>query len=189
MPRLTLDRKLAILFASVFGATALLFASGAVRQFRMSSWDDRESPPFDLSAGAHGRWDVQWEARGGTDRGRTALLRSIGSGEPNWPESIEMWTRVDPVEALATHQRRPAGSDWVRADVPENAGVVGIAEPTLVRRIDWRVDRVEPAVFPVRFRFLVRGDPHSEHPRHWPMFASIASMAALFAIFAARRAR
>lgn len=163
--------------AAILGFVALYCAFGAVRSATLSSWPDQESPPIVLVPESVGRWSARWEPTTRRNRARPLVLRYLGDSKA--PRELDLVVRVEPIEALMADSRARADADgWVRHAV-DSASVLDIAEPAEVTSIAWRIGLVEPASPAATCAFVVPGDPDSENPRVWPIWAAIATFAAV----------
>jgi len=148
----------------------------AIRVGTLSSWEDQRSPAFQLRRDTQGEWEPRWEPTIRRDRARPLVLRHETDGDT--PRGIDLVVRVEPREALDGWSRERADADgWVRHAIHSPA-VLGIAEPALVRRIAWKLGNVQPESPAARCSFFVPGDPDSEHPGLWPVFAAFAGACA-----------
>ncbi len=173
--------------AAVLGFVALYCGFGAVRSATLSSWPDQKSPPIVLVSESVGRWSAHWDPATGRDRARPLVLRYLG--ESKAPRELDLVVRVEPIEALTAHSRAQADADgWIRHAI-DDAALLDIAEPAQVTSIAWRIGRVEPASPAATCAFFVPGDPDSENPGAWPIWAAIATLAAVACIGIARALR
>ncbi len=152
----------------------------AIRLATLSSWEDERSPGFVLRRDTEGEWEPRWEPTARRERGRPLVLRYGTDGE--LPRELDLVVRVEPLGALDDWSREHADADgWVRHAIHSPA-VLGIAEPALVRRIAWKIGSVQPESTIARCSFFVPGDPDSEHPGVWPVFAAFAGACAVAAV-------
>lgn len=167
---------LAVLCALV-GAWA---AVTAIRCGTLASWEDQRSPAFVLRRDTQGEWEPRWEPTVRRERGRPLILRY--EAEMELPRELDLVVRVEPREALDDWSREHADAEgWVRQAIHSPA-VLGIAEPALVRRIAWKIGNLQPESPVARCSFFVPGDPDSEHPGLWPVFAAMAGACAVAAV-------
>ncbi len=174
-------RQRAILqgLAVICGLVAVRTGWIAIDLGTTSSWEDRCSPAFDLRHDTQGEWEPRWELTVRRDRERPLVLRYETDGE--LPRGLDLVVRVEPREALGEWSREHAEFDgWVRHAIHLPA-VLSIAEPALVRRIEWKIGNVQPESPVARCSFFVPGDPDSEYPGAWPFFAALAMACAVAA--------
>ncbi len=146
----------------------------AIHLGTLSSWPDQQSPPFELAKNSRGSWETRWEPTTRRERARALVLRHVGPGPAPEFGTLDLVVRVEPVEALDEHSRRRADPEgWVRHAIHAGA-VLGIAEPAMVHRVEWRIGEVSSSDPAARFVFFVWGDPDSEHPGLWPFYAMVA---------------
>src|SRR5262249_30891975 len=139
--------------------------------------------PFELRAGVEGDWNAQWEPRSGQDR-----MRVLWLDPPPWRAELDslaadIRVTVEPREAVVSTPRHASISDSGDLVLPWGKGRDPIViDPPLVRRIHYRVERVEPQCEGRKIRLFVRGAPDSEHPELAPVFAWSAALCGVLGI-------
>ncbi len=171
-------REVAFGLAVIGFCIAAFFGWIAITAGTLSSWPDQESPHFVLAAGSQGSWEPRWEPTIRRHRDRVLVLRYVGTDAESRPRELDLLVRVEPHDALHDSSREQAdGEGWIRHAI-QHPGILGIAEPALVRRIEWKIGNVQPSTPPFQAKFCVHGDPDPEHPVIWP-FAAFVSLLAL----------
>lgn len=159
----------------ICGAIAAWAGFVGARLGRMAAWEDAVSPTFEAREGASGEWRVALESGAGTDRVRPIVLRPGG-----WPTSGDhnarpaMSVRVTPSEVLVDDSRVQIAHDgWIERRRGAGALVAVVSDRARVESVRWRIDAVDGDLRGTRWFFEIPGQPDSEHPSRWMLFAAI----------------
>ncbi len=156
----------------VLSAGAVLFCANAARHlYSLACWPDRSSDPFELRVGVEGDWIGFWEPQSGKNRERVLWL-----DRPPWTEDSgrlgsDILVTIEPHDAVIEQGSSPVDAhgerliEWGR----EGGGLI-VIDPPLVRRIHYRVARVDPSFEGSKTQLLVRGSADSEFPELAPVF-------------------
>jgi len=173
----TRTREVAFGISIVGFCFAALFGIHAIQAATLSSWPDKTSPRFPLTPDSRGSWEPRWEPTILRDRDRPLVLRYDGTDTEARPRELDLVVRVAPREALHEWWREHADGDgWIRHTL-EVPSLLAIAEPALVRRVEWKIGGVQPTHPTLYCTLHVPGDPDSEEPRLWPLWATMTAFA------------
>lgn len=172
-----LPRELALALAVTGFLIGGWFGYSAIGLGITSSWPTQESPWIVVVPNTGGTWEPKWEPTWRGDRARPLFVRYerpwLGETSPDLGLSV----RVEPLEALDDGSRARAGTHgWIQ-NARGSVVLLGIDEPALVRRIEWKIGSIEPSLSAPPFQLCVPGNPDSVFPGLWPYYAAVSFFA------------
>lgn len=142
-----------------------------------------------MTPNSAGTWDPRWEPTSRSDRARPLGLRHNGRDAERSFNELDLAVRVEPLEALEPPDReRVDANGWIQ-HARTSPIILSLSEPALVRRIEWRLGKLEPTYPGHRFTLLVPGNPESSSPRAWRYPAVVSLFALAVSIALARWSR
>jgi hypothetical protein len=169
-----------------------VFAAGLIALFVFIAWvcpapgrwSDGSSAEFELRPGVSGTWEPRWESQWRREPWRDLGLRGVEAQQMTTePLDAEILVHVDPPEAAKTIPLRArSAEEWFPiVDRLQSYGPTAEIDLPRVRRIDYRVTRVDPRFAGHRARLYVRGIEDSATDIETPAWVA-ACLVALFAL-------